>query len=302
MISPVAVVKYLLGADDGEHQFIIGTHRLPRMILSLLVGAALGLSGLLLQGIVRNPLASPDIIGITGGASVAAIAYIAYFSETAGIKWLPFASILGAAIVSTAIYALSWNRGVTPYRLVLIGMGMAAATGALTMMMIVLSNTDVAAKAYIWMTGSVYGATWGQVYAMLSWLVVFVPLALLLNRVVNVQELGDDVAAGLGARVQWQRLGMIGISVALAGAAVAFAGAIGFVGLMAPHMARKLAGRSYAVLVPVTAIIGGLLVCSADVVARTAFLPLDIPAGVFTAGIGAPFFIYLLFRSRKPSR
>lgn len=298
-ISPIEVFKHLLGMGTGEHSFVIDTLRLPRMLLSLLVGAALGISGLILQGIVRNPLASPDIIGVTGGASVAAVVFIVYFSGTISIKWLPLAAILGAAVISLLIYALAWKKGVSPIRLVLIGIGIAAATGASTTMMIVLSSTASLNKAYVWMTGSVYGANWDEVYAMLPWLLVCVPLALFFSKSVNVQELGDQAAIGLGARVQLHRFCLLIISVALAGSAVAFAGGIGFVGLIAPHIARKIVGRSFARLVPVSAMIGGLIVCTADIIARTAFLPLDVPAGVFTAGIGAPFFIYLLFKNRN---
>ena len=134
---------------------------------------------------------------------------------------------------------------------------------------------------------------------MLPWVLIFVPLALLFSRKVNVQELGDQVALGLGSRVQLHRFTLLFISVALAGSAVAFAGGIGFVGLIAPHIARKLVGRSFGILVPVSALIGGLIVILADVVARTAFLTLDLPAGVFVSGIGAPFFIFLLYRNRN---
>jgi iron complex transport system permease protein len=298
MISPLTIVKHLLGVGNGENTFVIETLRLPRVILSLLVGMALGVSGLILQGIIRNPLASPDIIGITGGASVAAVIFITYFSEMS-IKWLPFVAIIGAGIVSLIIYLLAWKNGVTPIRLVLIGIGVAAALGASVTMMIVLSPTYSTSEAYIWLTGSVYGANWENVYSMLPWVLIFVPLAFLFSREVNVQELGDDVALGLGSRVQFRRFTLLFISVALAGSAVAFAGGIGFVGLIAPHIARKLVGRSFGSLVPVSALIGGLIVILADVVARTAFLPLDLPAGVFVSGIGAPFFIYLLYRNRN---
>ncbi|MFD1737718.1 FecCD family ABC transporter permease [Bacillus salitolerans] len=299
VISPFVVIQQLLGFGTGEHDFTINTLRLPRALLSLLVGAALAVSGLILQGIVRNPLASPDIIGITGGASVGAITFIVTLSGVVSIKWLPLAAILGAGLVSIVIYLLSWKNGITPIRLILIGIGVAAAMNALTTMMIVLSEIASATKAYLWLTGSIYGANWQDVYSMLVWVVIFLPLALLFSRTINVKELGDDVASGLGVKVQLYRFFLLFISVALAGSAVAFAGGIGFVGLIAPHIARKLIGRSVQGLVPVSALIGGILVLVADVIARTAFLPLDIPAGVFTAGIGAPFFIYLLYKNRN---
>ena len=297
-ISPFKVMQQLVGSTD-EYDFVINTLRLPRVILSFLVGAALGVSGLILQGIVRNPLASPDIIGITGGASVGAILFIVLFAGQVSITLLPIAAIVGAAIVSIIVYLLSWKNGVTPIRLILIGIGIAAAMSALTTMMIVLSDITTAGKAYLWLTGSIYGANWSSIYGMLPWVVVLVPVVIFFARTMNAKELGDDVAKGLGVNVQLNRFVLLFISVALAGAAVAFAGGIGFVGLIAPHIARKLIGLSFAALVPTAAFIGGIIVMVADVVGRTVFLPSDIPAGVFTAGIGAPFFIYLLFKNRN---
>ncbi|AXF57110.1 FecCD family ABC transporter permease [Salicibibacter kimchii] len=297
-ISPFAVLQHLFGSDSSGHAFIIDVLRLPRMVLALLVGASLGVAGLILQEMIRNPLASPDIIGITSGASVAAVAFIAWFSGIISISYLPVAAMMGAGVVSLLIYLLAWKRGVTPVRLVLIGIGMAAAMDALTTMMIVFSPIQTASQAYTWLTGSVYGTTWDDVAAMLPWVLLFMPLAYLCTRAIHVQQLGDGVAVGLGAKIQWQRFFMILISVGLAGVAVAFAGGVGFVGLMAPHIGRFFVGRSFAALVPVSALIGGWMVVVADVIARTAFLPLDLPVGVLISGIGAPFFIYLLYRNR----
>ncbi|WP_226037566.1 FecCD family ABC transporter permease [Aquibacillus saliphilus] len=298
-IHPFNVINHLIGSGTGEYDFVINTLRLPRVSLGFMVGAALGVSGLILQGIIRNPLASPDIIGITGGASVGAIIFIVSFMGTVSVQWLPLAALLGAAIVAVFTYAMSWKDGVTPIRLVLIGIGVAAAMNALTTMMIVLSDTYSTSTAYLWLTGSLYAAKWQDVNSMLPWIVIFIPLTLLFSRIVNVKQLGDDIATALGVRVQLYRMLLLFISVALAGSAVAYAGGIGFVGLIAPHIARMIANRSFAVLVPITALIGGIIVVLADLVARTAFLPLDIPAGVFTSGIGAPFFIYLLYKNRN---
>ncbi|RNB83903.1 iron ABC transporter permease [Brevibacillus nitrificans] len=293
------VVLTLLGQGTPDNKLVIGTLRMPRVILAVLVGAALSVSGALLQGVVRNPLASPDIIGITGGAAFAAVAFITYTAGAVSVRWLPLAAFCGAALVSALIYFLAWNKGVTSTRLVLIGIGVAATTSALTMLMLVLSPITAASKAYIWMTGSIYGASWENVYSLLPWVLIFIPLALLYARNVNVQELGDDMARGLGASVQLHRVILLFISVALAGSAVAVAGAIGFIGLIAPHIARKLVGSSHGGLIPVAALIGSLMLLLADTVARTLFQPQDIPAGVFTASIGAPFFIYLLYKNRN---
>ncbi|MDF2716191.1 MAG: iron transporter permease [Paenibacillus sp.] len=298
-LSPAELWSTALGQGTAESLLIVVTLRLPRLLVAVLVGAALGVSGAILQGIIRNPLASPDIIGISGGAAFAAVAFIAYFSGAVSIGWLPLAAFLGAALVSIVIYGLAWNRGVTPTRLVLVGIGISAITGSLTMLMITLSPIKAAGQAYIWLTGSIYGASWDSVYSLLPWVIVFIPFARAYARNVDVQQLGDDVANGLGAPVQRHRCALLLIAVALAGSAVAVAGAIGFVGLIAPHIARKLVGPTFGSLIPAAAMIGSLLVVSADTVARTAFLPLDVPAGVFTAAVGAPFFIYLLYRNRN---
>lgn len=298
-ISPIDVIKHLIGYGSGEYDFTINTLRLPRALLAFLVGAALGVAGLILQGVVRNPLAAPDIIGITSGASVGAIIFIVYFMGTISLQFLPLAAIIAAGLVMIIIYILAWNRGVTPIRLVLIGIGMAAGMKAIVTMMIVLSDTAITTKAYLWLTGSLYGANWQDVYLMLPWVLIFIPFTLFLARTLNVNELGDQVAIGLGVKVQLNRFVLLFISVALAGSSVAFAGGIEFVGLIAPHISRMIIGRSYAGLVFISSLIGGIIVMSADIIARTAFLPLDIPAGVFTAGIGAPYFIYLLYRNRN---
>jgi iron complex transport system permease protein len=299
-VMPLAeLLSTAIGKGTAENNLIIGVLRLPRLLVAVLAGAAFGVSGAILQGIIRNPLASPDILGITGGASFAAVAFITYLLGDVSITWLPVAAFAGAAFVSLVIYALAWTQEVTPIRLVLIGIGISAVTSSLTMLMITLSPIKAAGQAYIWLTGSVYGATWDNVYTLLPWVAVLIPLAFIFSRDISVQELGDDVAKGLGSPVQRHRLLLLMFSVALAGAAVAVAGAIGFVGLIAPHIARKLVGPSFGGLIPAAAIVGSLMVLLADTVGRMAFLPLDVPAGVFTAAVGAPFFIFLLFRNRN---
>lgn len=298
-ISPIDVLYHLLGLGNGEYDFTINTLRLPRVLLAFLVGAALGVAGLILQGVVRNPLAAPDIIGITSGASVGAILFVVYLMGSVSFQWLPFAALFTAGISTLIIYLLAWNKGVSPMRLILIGIGMAAGMKAVVTMLIVLSDTVVTSKAYLWLTGSLYGANWQDVSLMTPWVVVFIPLALLFSRTLNVMELGDQAAMGLGVRVQLSRFLLLAISVALAGSAVAFAGGIEFVGLIAPHISRMLIGRSNRGLIVLTSLVGASMVMLADLIARTAFLPLDIPAGVFTAGIGAPYFIYLLYKNRN---
>lgn len=292
------VILQLTGHID-KHSFVIETLRLPRVILAILVGSSLGVAGLILQALVRNPLASPDIIGITSGASFGAVTFITLGTGLISMHFLPLAAIAGGLITALLIYIISWNKGVTPIRLVLIGIGISAILKAGISFMIVFSDTVVTTKAYIWLTGSLYAASWNDVLAMILWLLIPIPILLLLGRSMNVSELGDDTAVNAGIHLQLQRFVFLMCSVILAGTAAAYAGGIEFVGLMAPHIAKRLIARDFNRLIPLTALIGAILVLVADIVARTMFLPKDIPAGVFTAAIGAPFFIYLLFHNRN---
>ncbi|WP_219834842.1 iron ABC transporter permease [Paenibacillus sp. R14(2021)] len=302
-IRPLAVIRTFLGIGDPSDSMIILTLRLPRVVIAIMVGSALAVSGALLQGIVRNPLTSPDVIGISGGAALGTVFFILFCSQLS-IRYMPLSSIAGAFAAACLIYAFAYRRGgVTPLRLVLIGIGIATALSAVTYMLILTASftpTAVAVKAFTFMTGSIYGVSWKRdVLTLLPWFAVLMPAAIFYARHLNVQELGDDIATGVGSSVNAKRTMLLLISVALAGSAVAIGGTINFIGLMSPHIARKLVGPAYGGVIPVSALIGSLVLLLSDLIARVAFLPLDIPAGVFTAAVGAPFFIYLLYRHRN---
>ncbi|TDQ36573.1 FecCD family ABC transporter permease [Aureibacillus halotolerans] len=299
IISPLDVLSTIVGTSNGEHDFILMTLRLPRTIVALLVGMALGLAGALLQSMVRNPLASPDILGVTAGASFAAVAFLSLSDGRFSIAWLPVAAVFGALATSVLLYLLSWKNGLQPIRLVLIGIGLSAVLGAGTTFFLVMGDMYTASQVYVWLTGTVYGATWDDVLVILFPLLLCLPFVLILARSLAVQELGEDVAKGLGNPVQVHRVLLLLLSIILAGVAVAVAGAIGFIGLLAPHIARRWLSFSFTSMVISSAFIGGLLMFGADMIARNAFYPLDVPAGVFTASIGAPFFLILLFRHRN---
>ncbi len=303
-INPLSVIQVLFGGGSDMERLVIQTLRLPRIIVALMVGIALAVAGGILQGIIRNPLASPDIIGITGGASVAVVGFLAFFSDknnalTVSINWMPVAAFSGAAIVAFLVYFLAYKDGVSPIRLVLIGIGIASLMKALTTLMMVFGPIYQASQANIWITGTVYGSNWGNVAILVPWTILLIITAFILARNVNIQELGDEIATGVGSNVQRYRFLLLMVSTGLIGGAVAFGGGIGFVGLMAPHMARRLVGSAFGALLPASALIGGILVMGADLIGRTLFSPLEIPAGVFTASIGAPYFIYLLFKTRN---
>ena len=273
--------------------------RLPRIIIAVLIGAALAVAGAILQGVIRNPLASPDVIGITEGASLGRFFSSSYLRApypSIGCRSSPYSALF----ITGLLYVLAWKNGVSPLRLVLIGIGVSAAIKSISYMLIISGPLQLADRSLTFMAGSIYGMSWDKdVMTLLPWVAVLLPLTWLQARNVNIQALGDDVASSTGAQVQKQRLILIGLSVALAGAAISIGGAIAFIGLMAPHMARRLVGPNFGSVLPVSALIGAILLLVADLVARTAFLPRDVPAGVFTAAIGAPFFLYLLYRNRN---
>lgn len=295
------VLHALVSPKDSDIAFIIWELRLPRILLAVLVGAALAVAGAILQGIVRNPLASPDVIGITSGAAMAAVVFLALFSAGLSIQWLPLSALLGALFAAALVFFLAWKNGITPSRMVLVGIGLSAAMGAITTLLIVISDDAAAMYAYVWLTGSLYAAQWEDVLGMLPWLLVAIPLCLAYARHMDAMALGDHVAQGLGVNVLRSRLVLMACSVALAGAAVAFAGGLSFVGLIAPHMAARLVGRGFAKLVPASALVGALIVLFADLLGRVAFLPKDLPAGIFVSAVGAPFFVYLLHKTRDRS-
>lgn len=304
-IPPLDVIRTVLhmeppaasGASFDDYNFIVNTLRLPRMLVAALVGLALGVSGTILQGLTRNPLAAPGILGINAGAGFVAVTLIVVFENVpAGV--IPLAAFGGAVTVALLIYLLAWRGGDSPIRLILVGIGLGAVTSALTTLMITFGDVYNVQRALIWLTGSVYGRSWDEFWPLLSWVLLFAPLAFLLARDLNALNLGEDVAKGLGARVEVRRGLLLLASVALAGATVAAAGTVGFVGLMAPHISRRLVGPDHVGLLPTAGVVGALVVVAADLVGRTILAPVELPVGLVTSVVGAPFFIYLLLHQR----
>lgn len=307
LVPPLEVVKTILGLPaNPDYAFVITTLRLPRALVALLVGMGLAIAGTILQGLTRNPLAAPEIIGIDSGASLVAVAFIVLFPGLPvawlPVAWLPVAAFVGGLGAAIVLYLLAWNQGSSPMRLILVGIGLTAFTSSLTSLMITFGEINAVSQALVWLTGSVYGRSWEHLWPLLPWLVVFIPLSLVLARDLDTLNLGDNLAQGLGSRVEWTRSLFLLCTVALAGASVATAGTIGFVGLMAPHLARQLVGPSHAGLIPVAALTGACIVELADLVGRLLFAPLELPCGVITAIIGAPYFLWLLSRSHERSR
>ena len=297
-ITPVEVLQTVLGieTDDTRHELVVWTFRMPRILVAFMVGAALSVSGTILQGITRNPLADPGIIGVTSGASLAAVAVIVWFDVP--LQWLPLAAFGGAVTMAILIFALAWKGGSAPVRLILVGVGLSAVSSSLTSLMIVFGEINQVQQATIWLAGSVYGRDWDHVQTIASWLFVLLPVTILMARQLNTLGLGDDLAKGLGLRVDIQRGFLMVLSVALAAVAVAVSGTIGFVGLVAPHITRRLVGPTHEGLVPAAALLGGVLLMLADLIGRWVISPSEVPVGIVVAIIGAPYFAYLLYQTR----
>ncbi|MEM7336973.1 MAG: iron ABC transporter permease [Chloroflexota bacterium] len=296
-IAPFDVVRSVFGIEtnDPNHLLVVRSFRLPRILLSLLIGTALGVSGAIMQGITRNDLADPGILGINTGAGVVVVAYIT-FSVTPQTGLIPWLAFVGALATSALIYSLSWVGGSSTLRLILVGVGVAALGGALISFLITRMQIFQAQQAYVWLTGSVYGSTWEDVRLLISWLVVLLPISLLLARQLNTMSLGDELSVGLGLRLELNRLLLIALSSALAAISVTVAGTIGFVGFVSPHIARRLVGPSHEGLLITTVFTGGLLMVVADLLSRWVIAPSELPIGVTTAIIGAPYFGYLLYK------
>jgi ABC-type Fe3+-siderophore transport system permease subunit len=298
--TPAAEVWAALwgGGDDLTRQLVLEL-RLPRVGVSLLCGAMFAASGAMMQGVIRNPLASPDIIGVGAGAGLAATVFLLAW-PTAPPGGLPWAALVGAWGGFGLVLLLSGERrgagGLHPVRLALVGVAVAAALGAAQQLVLVRAPDGLGA-ALTFLAGTVYGADSARLLRVLPWALVLLPAALLLSRTLDVLNLGEDLATGLGTRVNPARLAALGVGVALAGAAVTGAGILGFVGLLAPHLARLLVGARHGRMLPVSMLLGALLVLAADTLGRALLPPLEVPAGIFTTLVGAPYFLYLLKRS-----
>lgn len=299
-ITPIEAVQALVGmGPDGSHLIVVGL-RAPRVVVGLLVGAALGMAGALTQTVARNPLASPDIIGVTAGAALGAVAAIVLgggtYTVTAALVLLgvPGAALVGGVLAATVMVAFAWRGGLEPFRLVLIGVGLGAMLTALTSWLLVVAKISEAGQAAAWLAGSLDSRTWDQALPLAIAVAVLTPCALLLSRGLRVVQLGPDTAVALGARVQGTQLGAIACAVGLSAAAVAAAGDIKFVALVAPQVMLRLTGGARPPLAA-SAAGGALLVAGADLLGQVLW-SWEVPVGLLTSAIGAPYLIWLLTR------
>lgn len=302
-LSPLDTLRTLFGGGSSKENLILFSFRLPRIVISMLVGAGLALSGCIIQGVSRNALADPGLLGINAGAGLTVILFVLFFGSQSylSVFTLPFLALLGGGLAAILIYALAYKRegGLAPIRLILTGVAMQAGLSALTTVLVVKLDETQFDFVATWQAGSIWGSNWKFVLALLPWLLLLIPYVLSKSRALDVLSLGDDIAYGLGASVEKERRRLLVSAVALAASCVAVSGSISFVGLIAPHLARRLVGPRHRILLPVCALAGAVLVSVSDTVARVIAQPFEIPTGIMVAIIGAPYFLYLLVKNKQ---
>lgn len=292
-ITPVGIIKALLYEKDTVNYQIIWNVRLPRTIVAALVGICLSLSGAILQGIMRNPLASPNIIGVSSGGGFFALIILIIFPSYYYL--VPMGAFLGALLATLFIYSLAWKEGVLPTRLVLAGVAVSSLFSAGTNSLLTF-YPDRVSGVISFMVGGLSSIVWKDVRMILPYALIGISLLFFLPNKLNILMLGDEVATGLGISVEKTRFAFIILSSLLAGAAVSVVGLLGFVGLIVPHMARLFIGSDYRYLFPGTIFFGASIVMICDTLSRILFAPVEIPVGIIMSALGAPFFLYLLRR------
>ncbi|WP_430789726.1 FecCD family ABC transporter permease [Virgibacillus flavescens] len=299
-VSYDRLIPALFGQGTFKEEFVLFSIRLPRMLITLLAGMALALSGSILQGVSRNDLADPGIIGINSGAGVAIALFFLFFPIEAGsfIYLLPLVAFLGALLTAFLIYLFSYDKqtGLQPVRLLLIGIGFSFALSGV--MIVLISSADQTKVDFIatWLAGNIWGTDWPFIWALLPWLLILIPFTLYKANRLNILGLSEPVAIGVGVSIDKERIILLLTAVALAASAVSVTGGISFIGLMAPHIAKALVGPRNQLFLPVAILIGGWLLVVADTIGHNILDPSGIPAGIMVALIGAPYFMYLLLR------
>ncbi len=299
-ISLPDIVRSLLGLPTPPGvDYIMHSLRLPRTVTGTLVGLAFGLAGAIFQQLLRNPLASPDIIGVSQGASAAALGATVLFGV--GGFAIPVLALVGSLLTAGLIYLLSWRQGVTGYRFVLVGIGVGTALLSLTSFLLTRADVRVASDALVWLSGSINGRTWQQVIPIAIAVLILVPIALTLGRSIIALQLGDDLARGFGLRVEASRFVLLLAAVCLAGLGTAAAGPVAFVAFLSGPIAARLVGGGRPVLFP-AGLVGALVVLLADFIGAHLLGPTQFPVGVITGVIGAPYLLWLLATANRSGR
>ncbi|KAI3349519.1 iron ABC transporter permease [Clostridium botulinum] len=300
-IEPSDVIKTLIGQGSKSHEIAIFKLRLPRIVIGILVGTALAIAGTILQGVTKNDLADSGILGINSGAALFVVIYIYIMNgniydgiSNMTIFTMPIVALSGAVFGAFLIYILAWKNGINSSRLLLIGIGINVAFTSILTIFQLRFTTQEFNRVMAWTSGSIWGASWKYVLAVLPFILIFTLLTIYKARYLDVLNLGDEVATGLGVEVEKERRKLIIYAVILAGVATSVAGSIAFLGLVAPHIARKLVGPKHKKLIPTSALVGSLILLIGDTIARNIIAPMELPVGIVVAIIGVPYFIYLM--------
>lgn len=300
-ISPADVIETLFGQGTRNQEIALFELRLPRIIMAILVGSALATSGTILQGVTKNDLADSGILGINSGAALFVVIYIYLMNGNvyAGISdWtiftMPLVALVGAIVGAVLIYTLAWNKGIQASRLLLIGIGINIAFTSLLTIFQLRFTTQEFNRVMAWTSGSIWGTSWKYIYVVAPLIILFMGITYYYSRYIDAMNLGDELATGLGIQVEKSRRKLLFLAVALAGVATSVAGNIAFLGLVSPHIARKLVGPQHKRLIPVAALIGTLILLVSDTIARNLLAPMELPVGIVVSVIGVPYFIYLM--------
>ena len=280
---------------DDKNYFTLMEYRLPRAMLAILLGGALAISGVLVQSVVRNPLASPDILGINNAAGLVAVSVLMFLPNLA-FYWMPIFAFLGG-VLSFVILWIVCGFNFRPIKMAIIGVALSALWAAISHYLMLTNPVEIN-TAMLWLTGSLWGRSWSYLNVVLPWLIVLLPLPFIFCRDLDTLGLGENKASTLGVTVNKVQISVLVLAVALSTTAVAICGPIAFLGLVAPHLARRLVGGRHRTLLPAALIIGALLLQLSDILARVIDPPTELPAGILTAIIGAPYFFYLLMRTK----
>ncbi|HAR6147311.1 TPA: iron ABC transporter permease [Staphylococcus pseudintermedius] len=297
------IIQTFLGQGDAADRLILIDFRLPRVVITLLAGIALSMSGAVLQSVTKNPLAEPGILGINAGSGFAIALFVSLGQIHADqfVYVLPIVSMLGGLGTALAIFILSYqgDKGLSPASMVLIGVGMATALSGAALTIMATFNKEQSEFIATWLAGNIWGDTWPFVFAFLPWLIVLVPFLFIKSETLNILNTNDTVSKALGIRLNKERFILVLVAVTLSSVAVAVAGAIGFIGLMGPHIAKSIVGPRHQLFLPIAIIIGALLLVVADTLGKIPLQPSGLPTGLIVAVIGAPYFLYLMYRTRS---
>jgi len=291
----ISISKLFNSSIGSSEYFTLYEYRLPRIILAILVGGMLALSGALVQGVIRNPLASPDILGINHGAGLAAVSFITFFPNASTI-YLPYISLSGGLMAAVLLwYLVGKNKG--NIRFAITGIAIAAFFASAIDFILLVKPIEMN-NALLWLTGSLWGRSWPQISLLLPW-TLLIPFGILLAKNINLIDLGNDSAISLGAKPEKTKKIALAVSVGLTASCVSICGPIGFLGLIAPHLTRFLVGGKHQYLLPASLLVGANIMLLADFVARNINPPIELSAGIITAILGGPYFIWLLIKMGK---